>query len=65
MSDLQKTYRVYCFDGIKGMVTADWIKAATDEEAVAKAEAKGFASQCEVWEGRRLIAELTPSRQQA
>ena len=47
------------------MVSADWLEAASDEEAIAKAEAKGYGSQCEIWDGRRLVAELGGERRQA
>ena len=65
MSSPQKIYRVYCYDGSLKAVTADFIKAATDEEAIAKAEAAGFGSKCEVWDGKRLVAQLEAERRQA
>lgn len=65
MSSPNKTYRVYCFDAARRMVTADFIDAVSDEEAIAKAEAKGFGSKCEIWDGRRLVAELAEERKQA
>lgn len=58
-------YRVYCFDAASKIVSADWIDASSDEEALAKAEAKGFGSQCELWQGKRLVASLTAERRQA
>lgn len=58
MSSSLKTYRVYCFDGVHKVLTSDLIDAATDEDAIAQAEAAGFGSQCEIWQGRRLVAEL-------
>ena len=64
-SSPMKTYRVYCYDGRHKILTADWLVAASDEEAIAKAEAKGFGSKCEIWDGRRLVAELEDRRQQA
>jgi hypothetical protein len=60
-----KTYRVYCYDGARNIVTADWIEAASDEEAIAEARAKGFGSKCEIWEGSRLVAALDAGRRQA
>ena len=62
MSAPLKTYRVYCFDEASKVVTADWIEAASDEEAIAKAEAAGFGSKCELWDGRRLVAQLDGQR---
>ena len=60
-----KTYRVYCFDLAAKVVTADFVKAATDEEAIAKVEEGGFGTKCELWDGRRLVAQLEGERRQA
>jgi len=62
MSAPAKTYRVYCFDLAHKQVTADLVEAASDEEAIAKAEAAGFGTKCEVWEGKRLVAQLEAER---
>ena len=53
-----KTYRVYCFDGVHKALTHDLIQAANDDEAIAQANAMGFGTRCELWEGNRLVAEL-------
>ena len=58
MSALEKTYRVYCYDREKKIVTADFIQAASDDEAIAKASQRGFGSMCEIWDGTRLVAQL-------
>ena len=58
MSAPLKTYRVYCFDLARKVVTADFIKAANDDEAVAKVEAAGFGTKCELWHDNRLVAQL-------
>ena len=55
----QKTYRVYCFNAAHSIVTADLIEAASDEDAVAIAQQRGFGSKCELWDGKRLVAELS------
>jgi len=60
-----KTYRIYCFDGARMSLTNDMIEAASDEEAIAMANRRGFASKCEIWEGQRLVAELDAERRQA
>lgn len=65
MSEPQKRYRVYCYDGASKVVTADFIKASSDEEAIAKAEARGFGSKCEIWDGKRLVAQLGQERLKA
>ena len=53
-----KTYRVYCFDGVHKALTHDLIEAASDDDAIAKANAMGFGTRCELWEANRLVAEL-------
>ena len=65
ISDPEKSYRVYCYDATHKVVTADWLKAASDEEAIARAQASGFGSKCEIWEGKRLVAELEEERRLA
>ena len=65
MSSATKRYRVYCYDGARKVVSADWIDAATDEDAIAKAEAAGFGDKCEIWDGKRLVAQLDAERRQA
>lgn len=59
MSSPAKTYRVYCFDGVRHEVTGDLIEASSDEEAIAAAERLGFGTRGEVWQGNRLVAELS------
>lgn len=65
MSAPQKTYRIYCFDSARNIVTADWIQAADDDDAIAKAHAKGSGTKCELWDGRRMVAELEGELEQA
>jgi hypothetical protein len=65
MSATQKTYRVYCYDDANKVVTADFIEAASDEEAIAKAKTAGFGSKCEIWDERRLVAQLEDERRTA
>ena len=65
LSTSLKSYRVYCFDDARKVVTADFIKAASDEEAIAKVEADGFGTKCEIWHGHRLVAQLEGQRRQA
>ncbi len=65
MSARQKMYRICCFDGVRNIVTADFIEASSDEEAIATAEAMGFGTKCEIWDGNRLVAELESERRTA
>ena len=63
MSIPLKTYRVYCYDAAHKILTVDFIDAASDEEAIAEAQAAGFWSKCEIWDDRRLVAQLEGARQ--
>jgi hypothetical protein len=52
-------YRLYSLDGTGNLEFPEQFAAATDQEAIATArEMKRTALQCEVWEGRRLVAVL-------
>ena len=62
MSPARKTYRVYCFDNSSHVVSVDEIEAADDAEAIAAAESLGFATKCELWDGRRLVAAIDGER---
>ena len=65
MSAPKKTYRVYVFDLTRKHVSADFIKAADDAEAIELVEASDFGSKCEIWEGKRLVAQIEGERRQA
>ena len=65
MTDLHKTYRIYCYDARQRIVSADWLEAADDADAIARAEAQGYGSKCEIWDGKRLVAKLEADRLQA
>ena len=65
MPDLHKSYRVYCYDAALKTVTGDIIEAASDDEAIAMIEARGLPSMCEIWDGDRLVAQLSGDRMQA
>ena len=54
----RKIYRVYSFDSARHILSGEWIEAASDEAAIALAEAAGFGTKCELWDGKRLVAEL-------
>jgi hypothetical protein len=55
-------YRVYCHDRAIRVVTAEWVDAASDEEAVAAVEALYPTLVCEIWQGNRLVAKLDSDR---
>ncbi len=62
MSGVPKLYRVYCFDIDRKVVSVEFIKAMTDPEAIAKTKEAGFGSKCEIWDSRRLVAQLEQDR---
>jgi hypothetical protein len=64
MSSPTKTYRIYCYDARMNTVSSDLVEAESDEQAVAHAHAAGFGSKCEVWEGNRLVAQLSDGNEQ-
>ncbi len=59
------TYRLYRYDADLQIVSADWLDAANDEDAVGKAYAQGFGAKGELWDGKRLVAHLEAERRQA
>lgn len=65
MSAPYKTYRVYSFDSVHHVLSSDLLQAADDENAIAMAEAAGFGSKCEIWDGRRMVAQLADERREA
>ncbi len=65
MSAPPKSYRVYCFDMERKAVSADFVNAETDEEAITKTQNSGFGSKCEIWDGERLVAQLEKERRKA
>jgi hypothetical protein len=65
VSELPKIYRVYSFDIERKAVSAEFVNAANDDDAIAKTKEAGFGSKCEIWEGKRLVAQLEEERRQA
>jgi hypothetical protein len=58
------TYRYYCLDGVRHLHGADWFDAENDHEAVAFVREKHPDGRCEVWDGKRLVAESMPELRQ-
>lgn len=50
------TYRLYRLDGAGKIASADWIDAATDDDALRQAHEQSSNGNFELWEGKRLIA---------
>ena len=57
MSTPPKSYRICRFDGPNNNVTADWLEAGSDDEAIAKTQAT-CGTKCELWDGTRLVARF-------
>jgi hypothetical protein len=51
-------YRLYCLDGANKVASADWIEADDDSAAIAIARERHDGHECEVWQGRRLVARV-------
>ena len=65
MSSPKKLYRVYCFDVASNQLSGDVIYAASDEDAIAMAQSLATGTKCELWEGRRLVAQIEGERRLA
>lgn len=53
-------YRLYCLDRFEKIHLAEWIEAASDEEAVARAnDFRPDPHKCELWIKNRLVARLS------
>lgn len=55
-------YRLYSLDGANKVVSAEWIEADDDLAAVETAKRMMDGQDCEVWQGKRLIARLPRRR---
>jgi hypothetical protein len=51
-------YRVYGLDGVDKVASAEWIEAEDDETAIEAVKQKMDGHDCELWEGRRLVARI-------
>lgn len=59
------TYRHYSLDGSGHLHGAEWFEAADDQDAIAQIEAHAAEGICEIWQGKRLVAKLSPARLRA
>jgi len=59
------TYRYYCLDGVGHLHLAEWFEAEDDEKATALIEQMHPEGKCEIWQGSRLVAKLSPRRLEA
>jgi hypothetical protein len=51
-------YRIYCIDGGDRVASAGWIEADGDEAAIEAAKDTHDGHECELWQGKRLVARL-------
>lgn len=58
VSALSKLYRVYWFDMGRKTVSVDFVKAASDDDAITRTREAGFGAKCEIFDGKRLVAQL-------
>ena len=65
MSGQPTVYRVYAFDLARRSVDAEFINATSDEDAIAIVEAGEFGHKCEIWQERRLVAQIEAERRHA
>jgi len=54
------TYILYCLDGAGKITRSDPLEAENDEQALAKAEALGLSTECELWLRDRLVGRVPP-----
>jgi len=57
-----ENYRYYCLDRTGRLYGAEWFNAENDVEAIALVEEQHPDGLCEIWEGGRLVAKLSPQR---
>ena len=55
-------YRYYRLDADGHMHFAEWFSAACDEQAIEEIQIKHPNAKCEIWQGKRLVATLSPSQ---
>jgi hypothetical protein len=57
------TYRLYCLDGLSKVASGEWIEADDDQAAIAVAKDTHDGFECELWQGKRLVARLDLRRE--
>ena len=55
------SYRLYSLDGAGRIMAADWLKADSDEAAIAAARVRSTALHYELWQGQRFVARVDGS----
>jgi hypothetical protein len=57
-----ENYRYYCLNGTGHFRDAEWFFGESDADAIARIKAKHADVTCEIWEGTRLVAQISPRR---
>jgi hypothetical protein len=55
-------YRLYGLDGVNKVASAEWLEADDDTTAIEVAKAMMDGHDCELWQGKRLVARLPRQR---
>ena len=56
-------YRFYCLDSTGRLYGAEWFHAENDADAISLIETKHPRDTCEIWQGKRLVAKISPQPQ--
>jgi hypothetical protein len=57
-------YRLYGLDGVNRVASGEWFDAENDETAIDVAKKMMDGHDCELWQGRRLVARIPHGRGQ-
>jgi cobalamin biosynthesis protein CbiG len=55
-------YRLYGLDGVDKVASGEWFEAVDDETAIEVAKTLMDGHDCELWQGRRLVARIPHRR---
>ncbi|HEX8842822.1 MAG TPA: hypothetical protein VF757_11055 [Sphingomicrobium sp.] len=55
-------YRLYGLDGVNKVASGEWFEAEDDQAAIEAAKEMMDGVDCELWQGRRLVARLEHRR---
>lgn len=56
------SYRLYRLDGAGNIMTAEWVEADGDDDALEQARVRCKVGAYEVWERSRLVARMNGTR---
>ena len=55
-------YRLYGLDGVNKVASGEWFEADDDETALEVAKKMMDGYDCELWQGKRLVAHIEHKR---